>query len=129
MSIRVFVSLMKLIRLTFSREFVRRLYMGFLENDYPPESTGFDQETDKMLYGMFVYQEMTSGGSPDEVAVEEFLDDRGYQGQEFIDYAYDYVNKLNETYEGCIDDPGEGLSDQILDGNFEYPEFKDVESS
>ena len=53
------------IRLTFSREFVRRLYMGFLENDYPPASTGFDQETDKMLYGMFVYQEQVSaGGTP-----------------------------------------------------------------
>ena len=53
------------IKLTFSREFVRNLYMGFLDNDYPPASTGFDQETDKMLYGMFVYQEEVSGGNPD----------------------------------------------------------------
>tara|TARA_B100000749_G_C18363007_1_gene438341 strand:+ start:490 stop:999 length:510 start_codon:yes stop_codon:yes gene_type:complete len=112
------------IRLTFTREFVRRLYMGFLENDYPPESTGFDRETDKLLYGMFVYREMTSGGTPDQDALEEFLEERGYDGQLFVNYAYHYLEELDSKFKGCVEDPGEELSDQILDGNFEYPEFK-----
>ena len=112
------------IRLTFSREFVRRLYMGFLENDYPPASTGFDQETDKQLYGMFVYHEQVSGGSPDTDVVEDFLRERGYEGKLFVDYAYKYVDELDTKYKGCIANPGDKLANVILEGNFEYPKFE-----
>ena len=113
------------IRLTFSREFVRNLYMGFLDNDYPPASTGFDQETDKMLYGMFVYQEQVSGGNPDRDVVEAFLEERGYDGPLFVDYAYHYIDELDSKYHGCIANPGDKLATQVLEGNFEYPEFKE----
>ncbi len=94
------------VRVTLSRDFVRKLYMGFLENDYPPASTGFDQETDKMLYGMFVYQEQVSGGNPDQDVVETFLEERGYDGPLFVNYAYHYIDELDSKYNGCIANPG-----------------------
>ncbi len=113
------------IKLTFSREFVRNLYMGFLDNDYPPASTGFDQETDKMLYGMFVYQEEVSGGNPDPEVVEAFLQERGYDGPLFVNYAYHYIEELDSKYRGCVANPGHKIADQILEGNFEYPKFEE----
>jgi len=113
------------LRITLTRDFVTNLYNGFLENDYPPASTGFDQETDKQLYGMFVYQEQVSGGNPDPDVVEVFLNERGYQGQEFINYAYSYIDELDSKYHGSIADPGDKLATRVLEGNFEYPEFKD----
>ena len=113
------------LRITLTRDFVTNLYNGFLENDYPPASTGFDQETDKMLYGMFVYQEQVSGGNPDRDVVEAFLEERGYDGPLFVDYAYHYIDELDSKYHGCIANPGDKLATQVLEGNFEYPEFKE----
>ena len=111
------------VKIVLTREFVKKLYMGFLENDYPPSSGGFDQETDKMLYGMFVFQEFATGSSPDPDLLENLLNERGYRGQAFINYAYKYIEELNEKYKDCIYNPGSQIVDDVLAGNFEYPKF------